>query len=138
MSRLTKLLDGGLVQAERIGRERHDHLAGELGVGLTEALEHQGTLTATECAYALTSAGERQLRALGLDLDALRCGRRPFARQCPDWTEGRPHLAGSLGAALADRLLELRWVKRLPNSRAVAVTPQGARELRSRFALALD
>lgn len=34
-------------------------------------------------------------------------------------------------------MLELRWVTRQPGSRALAVTPQGARELRSRFALAL-
>jgi DNA-binding transcriptional ArsR family regulator len=178
---LAKLLDGGLVEAQRRGRERHyriaapevaralegllaiaphrppatlresargrairrartcyDHLAGELGVGLTEALERQGSLTGADGAYVLTATGERRLRALGLDLDALRRRRRPFARQCADWTERRPHLAGSLGAALADRMLELRWVERLPNSRALAVTPQGARELRSRFALALD
>lgn len=177
---LTKLLDGGLLQAERIGRERHymiarpevaraleglltiapsreatsvresargramrrartcyDHLAGQLGVGLTEALERQGALTVIDGVYAVTHTGEGQLRALGLDLDALRRSRRPLARQCRDWTERRPHLAGSLGAAVADRMLELRWVKRLPGSRALAVTPQGARELRSRFALAL-
>lgn len=178
---LAKLLDGGLIRVQRIGRERHyriagaevahalegllaiapqrdastfressrgrairrartcyDHLAGELGVGLTEALEHQGTLTGTGGAYTLTRSGERQLQALGLDLGALRRSRRPLTRQCQDWTERRPHLAGALGAAIADRMLELQWVKRLPNSRALAVTPQGARELRSRFALAVD
>lgn len=178
---LSKLLDGGLVLAERVGRERHyriagpeiahalealmavaperaaasfsessrgrairrartcyDHLAGELGVGLTEALERQGMLTDAGGAYTLTPSGERRLQALGLDLDALRHSRRPFARQCRDWTERRPHLAGSLGAAIAARMLELRWLKRLPNSRALAVTPQGVRELRSRFALAID
>src|SRR5438067_12032200 len=137
---LAKLLDGGLVIAERVGRERHyriagpevahaiegllaiaperaaatfsessrgrairrartcyDHLAGELGVGLTEALERQGSLTGLDGAYALTPSGERRLRELGLDLDAARSSRRPFTRQCPDWTERRPHLAVSLG-----------------------------------------
>jgi DNA-binding transcriptional ArsR family regulator len=177
---LRKLLDGGLLHAERHGRERryriagpevaqalegllaiaperaaaslsesnrgrairrartcYDHLAGELGVGLTEALERQGSLAAADGAYVLTPSGERRLRALGIELDKLRSGRRPLTRRCADWTERRAHLAGSLGAALAERMLELRWVKRLPNSRALAVTPQGARELRSRFAVAV-
>lgn len=38
---------------------------------------------------------------------------------------------------IAGRMFDLNWVTRLPNSRALAVTPQGARELRSRFALAV-
>jgi hypothetical protein len=47
-------------------------------------------------------------------------------RQCTDWTEGRPHVAGGLGAAIAERMLDQRWVVRRPGSRGLDVTVDGA------------
>jgi hypothetical protein len=61
----------------------------------------------------------------GVDLGALRGGRRPLTMTCEDWTERRPHLAGALGAALLDQMLALQWVARLPNTRALRVTTRG-------------
>jgi DNA-binding transcriptional ArsR family regulator len=116
-------------------RTCYDHLAGELGVGLTEALERQGALETADAGYSLTRSGTRRLTELGVDITNARQGKRAFARQCLDWTERRPHLAGALGAALADRFFELEWVSRRPGSRALTVTPQGASELRARFGL---
>lgn len=47
----------------------------------------------------------------------------------PRWeshgSERRLHLTGALGAALADRVLELGWIERRPKGRAVTVTPEG-------------
>jgi hypothetical protein len=54
-----------------------------------------------------------------------------------DWTERRPHLAGAIGAGLADRLLEQEWFLRLPGTRALRVTQIGQRELLNQFALNL-
>jgi DNA-binding transcriptional ArsR family regulator len=118
-------------------RTCYDHLAGELGVGLTEALERQGALETADGGYALTRSGTRRLSELGVDITSARQGKRTFARQCLDWTERRPHLAGALGAALAARFFELDWVSRRPGTRALAVTPHGASELRARFGLVL-
>ena len=175
---LTRLLEGGLVRAERAGRTRryriagadvaealealgqlapariagslrevregnalrrartcYDHLAGELGVGLTDALTRQGVLTSDGGCFVLTVPGERRLDVLGVDVGAARSSHRAFARQCIDWTERRPHLAGALGAAVAQRLFELDWIERVPGGRALSLTPQGAGELRARFAL---
>lgn len=67
---------------------------------------------------------------LGVDCNAVRAGRRSFARACLDWSERRPHLAGALGAALATRLFELGWIERIAGTRALAVTPAGRRALR--------
>jgi hypothetical protein len=52
-----------------------------------------------------------------------------------DWSEQRHHLAGALGAALADRLFELGWIQRAPRSRAVRVTPDGVDGLRDALGL---
>jgi DNA-binding transcriptional ArsR family regulator len=124
-------------EALRHGRTCYDHLAGELGVGLTDAMVRQGTLTPADGSFTLTDPGERRLRELGVDLTAARAARRSFARQCIDWTERQPHLAGALGAALAERLFALGWIERRPGVRALVLTPLGSGELRARFALSL-
>lgn len=123
--------------AIREARTCYDHLAGQLGVALTDALERQGVLQNADAGWQVTDRGEARLRDLGVELSELREVRRPLLRQCLDWTERRPHLAGALGAAIATRLLELGWIVRVPGSRAVAVTPVGARHLRTDFALEL-
>jgi DNA-binding transcriptional ArsR family regulator len=119
----------------RAGRTCYDHLAGALGVELTEALMARGGLELAGPDFALTATGERQLRALGVDVDGARSARRIFARACLDWSERRPHLAGALGAALADRLFELGWLVRLPAARSVKLTSIGESELSKRLGL---
>jgi hypothetical protein len=52
-----------------------------------------------------------------------------LARQCPDWTERRPHLAGTLGVILYKRFLELGWIAPSVKSRAVRVTLEGRQAL---------
>jgi DNA-binding transcriptional ArsR family regulator len=114
-------------------RTCYDHLAGELGVGVADSLVDRGVLARMDDAFALTDDGTRWFTAIGVDIDALTESRRSFARACIDWSERRPHLAGSLGAALADVFFVRKWIRRLPGGRAVAVTPDGrawlAREL---------
>ena len=122
-------------EALRRARTCYDHLAGELGVGLTEALARQGTLRRDDAGLALTDSGRHRLSALGVDIASAQASRRAFTRQCVDWTERRPHLAGALGAAIAARLLDLEWISRRSGSRALEVTPAGSRELRARFGL---
>jgi hypothetical protein len=115
--------------AIRTARTCYDHLAGRLGVGLTEALvEHEALLTRDE-SYELTAAGESTLARLGVDVAAARARRRSFARACVDWSERRPHLAGALGAALADALLLAGWVGRRRSDRGLLVTARGRVEL---------
>ncbi len=113
----------------RQARMCYDHLAGELGIGLTDALVAQGLLRKEADAFAVTRKGAAWFGELGIDLDAIRGKRRKFAPQCLDWSERRDHLGGALGAALAERLVELGWIARKRNSRAVSVTEAGRRKL---------
>jgi hypothetical protein len=58
-------------------------------------------------------------------------------RYCVDWSEQAHHLSGAVGRGLADRLLELGWVKRADRSRALHVTPQGRDGFAAEFAFAV-
>jgi DNA-binding transcriptional ArsR family regulator len=123
--------------ALRGARTCYDHLAGELGVALTDSLEHQRLIEPADASYALTTAGERRLESLGISVAALRIQRRAFSRPCLDWTERRPHLAGAVGAAIAEHVMAQRWVARVPGTRALRVTDDGRRGFLEQFALNL-
>jgi hypothetical protein len=120
-------------RAVRAARTCYDHLAGRLGVDLAAALVGQGTLRLEGGGFEVTPDGSRRLEDFGLDVEAARSRRRAFAPACLDWSERVPHVAGSLGAALLDRLLGLGWIARTPGSRAVQVTPAGRRGLAGTF-----
>lgn len=60
-----------------------------------------------------------------------------FTRRCLDWSERRSHLAGGVGAALAQRLFQLEWIQRMPKNRAVLVTEYGRDEFLKHFGLAI-
>jgi hypothetical protein len=61
----------------------------------------------------------------GIDLGAAARRKRIFCRPCLDWTERRPHLAGAVGAAIADRCFELDWIESAPDSRVISITNTG-------------
>jgi DNA-binding transcriptional ArsR family regulator len=105
----------------------YDHLAGRLGVAVTDSMVERGWLD--QASFAPTTRGADRLSALGIDLDQLTAGRRALVRRCPDWTERKPHLAGALGASLATRFLECGWVTRKASSRGLTVTAGGYRAL---------
>ncbi|MGC1172440.1 ArsR/SmtB family transcription factor [Polaromonas sp.] len=115
---------------EPIRRARfcYDHLAGSLGTGLLAMLLRRRWLqadTADSRQLLLTTPGEKALRTLGLDLDALRGKRRQLACTCLDWSERRDHLGGALGAALALHFTQQGWIERRKHSRVVQVSAEG-------------
>ncbi|WP_328745904.1 winged helix-turn-helix domain-containing protein [Streptomyces sp. NBC_00285] len=108
------------------GRTCYDHLAGRLGIAVTEALTARQLLR-QDTGFALTDAGLAWFGATGISLD--HGTRRPLARACLDWTERRPHLAGVAGAALCRHVLAEGWCMRIGSERAVKVTAAGEQAL---------
>ncbi|MBX6331953.1 MAG: winged helix-turn-helix transcriptional regulator [Gemmatimonadaceae bacterium] len=119
----------------RFARTCYDHLAGYVGVAITDALVERDVLRLEGRAYAVTAQGAAWFAELGIDVDALRSGRRAFARACLDWSERRYHLAGALGARLCERLIALEWLARQPGTRALRVTNAGRRALQRSFGI---
>jgi DNA-binding transcriptional ArsR family regulator len=115
----------------RFSRFCYDYLAGRLGVAVAAELEARGYLVAADQKqYAVTTAGHRWCRELGIDVAALKPTAAGVARRCLDWTERRHHLAGPLGTALMARFIDLGWLRRDGASRAIGITPIGISELR--------
>ncbi|TDQ47219.1 ArsR family transcriptional regulator [Actinorugispora endophytica] len=103
-------------------RTCYDHLAGTVGVAITDAMSDRGLLDSGR-GLALTPRGAAWVGELGL---AVAPGsRRPVVRACLDWTERRPHLAGAVGAALCGHAFSAGWIARVGETRAVTVTPAG-------------
>lgn len=107
-------------------RTCYGHLAGVLGLAVAEALQKKGFIEADgEEDFHVTVKGERFFARLDIDLDALRNGRRLFARQCLDWSERKPHLGGALGQAFTESLIKRKWLRKKRGSREVQVTGEG-------------
>lgn len=134
--------------ALRRARSCYDHLAGRLGVAVTEALLDRQALTRTdglpgteraqgdplsapmpEHPYRLGPNAEPLFAELGVDIDLARGRRRPLLRFCVDWSEQRHHLSGALGAAVLTRMESAGWVERPGSRRALRLTDGGAEAL---------
>lgn len=121
----------------RYCRTCYDHLAGKIGVALTEGLVKNALIVPADHHYEVTKEGMKWWSRLGINIDKLQSHRRVLARQCLDWSERRHHLAGSLGAALLEKMLAGDWVRRTKNSRAVILTAKGEKKLQELLGLAI-
>lgn len=117
--RKTLHLHPALKQARRC----YDHIAGALGVAICDCLVLKGHVIAGADGFAISKTGEHWLSRLALaPPQALR---RALVRPCLDWTEGRPHVAGWLGAALCERLEATRGLTRSAADRSLILTAKG-------------
>lgn len=121
----------------RQARMCYDHIAGRLGVVLADSMREHGHVEFADDGGVVTPSGEAFFAKLGLDLSGVRQSRRVFCRPCIDWSERRAHLAGAVGAALADRLMGLRWIARKRDTRALTITPIGWSKIEQTFGCSL-
>ena len=124
-SKVSSLRDATRAKSLRWARMCYDHLAGAVGVSVTEALLGRGLLGEQDGGYVLSPRGAAEFGRFGIEVDRLDRRTRPLLRPCRDWSERRFHLAGSLGAALTRTMLERRWIATREASRIVTVTEAG-------------
>lgn len=129
-----RLRAGPREPALRSARVCYDHLAGERGVRMLDALvDRKHVRRGRDGSLELTASGADFFRALGIDIDALTEQRRPLARSCLDWSARRPHLGGAVGAELLRHIFSKGWARRAKDSRVVTFSAAGEAALRSRF-----
>ncbi len=119
--------------ALRHARVCYDHLAGDLGVGLYDALMARRWLAMREGELSITKRGREELTALGLDFAEMEAKARPLCRACLDWSVRRNHLAGSLGAGLLDVFYAKGWAHRRKGTRVVEFSRAGETAFRRAF-----
>lgn len=117
------------VNGVKFCRTCYDHLAGFVGVKITEALEEKAVMVKSGTNYLITEYGWAWLSDFGIKKTDLAGNRRPVTRQCLDWSERRPHLAGHLGSLLLIKMLERSWFKRVQFSRELVITSKGRLEI---------
>lgn len=118
-------------------RTCYDHLAGYVGVTITEAMVEQGYLIRSENIYLVTKKGWDWFLQFGISEVDFKKSRRPLTRQCLDWSERRPHLAGHLGAVLLKKMLENNWLKKVKFSREIVITSKGLQSLNDLLGIVL-
>jgi hypothetical protein len=121
----------------RTARTCYDHIAGRLGVGIADALTERGHVVLAEDGGEVTQTGAAFLAGFGVDLAAGKRSQRSYCRACLDWSERRPHIAGALGARVLARSLDLAWVERRRDTRALTITAEGRRGFAEAFGIIL-
>jgi len=114
----------------RQGRTCYDHLAGKLGVEISDALVAKGVLAYGDTEYVVTDSGVKFFSGISIDCDALKQEKRKFAHQCLDWSERRYHIAGALGCEILRVFEHRHWVTRVNGSRVTNLTTKGISEAR--------
>lgn len=113
----------------------YDHLAGKLAVSLADWLAGCGYILLDDDGGEVTAAGLEFFADFGIEISLLQKRRRRLCRPCLDWTERRFHVAGALGGALAQRCFQLRWIRRVEDSRALTITDIGQAALEKQFGI---
>ncbi len=116
-------------------RTCYDHLAGHLGIQITQALLKQQIIKTFEKEYVVTEYGKKWFQKLGIDIANIKRQKRSFAYQCLDWSERKHHIGGALGASLLEKMTSENWIRKRPHSREVILTSKGKSELKKKLNL---
>ena len=111
----------------RLARSCYDHIAGRLGVALSDHLLECGALkfdgeTGTVSEHAVAALASLQFQFN-------REGKARDSRACLDWSERRVHVAGRLGAQLLTHFLAKNWLRRCAQARSLEITASGRRTM---------
>ena len=133
---IRSLRQSDLRKALQYARTCYDHVAGYVGVAITEAGIQRGYWNQEKSGYGLTDAGLAWLQEIGVPCAA---GHLSIPTHI-DWTERTGHLAGPLSVRLTARLFELGWFTRgtgttTASKRTVVVTEAGKDAFRQHLGL---
>ena len=117
----------------REARICYDHLAGNHAVAMLDRLLERGILTGEGTDIRLGKSAPSHFAAIGIDIEGFGKQRRPVCRACLDWSVRRSHLAGTLGAAILDKILAEKWARRQADSRAIVFSPRGTAAFEKTF-----
>lgn len=118
-------------------RTCYDHLAGKIGVALTDSLLEQKIIVDNNNVFEISLKGEKWFSDFGINVDEVKKQRRLFLKPCLDWSERRNHIAGSLATSIFDKMVSNDWLRKTNHSRAIIITGKGEKELYEYFKIVL-
>lgn len=121
-----------------LGRTCYDHLAGKIGVHVTDWLLMNRYIEKIEDNWNLSKEGENFFEAYGVDVGQLKKEKRCYCRMCLDWSERKHHVAGSVGKALMQMFFQNHWIERTGDSRAIKLTTKGKEHLSKNWKIDLQ
>jgi len=113
----------------------YDHLAGELGVEIYDALKQHAFIIDNGCETLLTDLGKKFFSSIGFDFSQVKKSKRPICKSCLDWSERRNHLAGILGQWMLDDMFKKGWAERALDSRIINISKTSLVKIKSRYQL---
>lgn len=120
-------------KALRFARCCYDHLAGQIGVAISQAMLGRGLIAMQEDQqYVLTDRGHQWFEQQGVEVSGDRAGNN---RMCLDWTERQYHLAGPVASTLLQAFIAWKWLSCSSQSRALKVTVSGWKALEQHFGI---
>ena len=120
-----------------MARSCYNHIAGRLGVLMTERLVALNVLLVGIEHAAPGPHFQSFLDDLDLDLPRIGAG-KPTVRLCLDWTERRHHISGPFATEIMKMALDKGWLARNPNSRALLITGDGYDGFQRHFGLSKE
>ncbi|MGG2938009.1 metalloregulator ArsR/SmtB family transcription factor [Bacillus pacificus] len=122
----------------RYARTCYDHLAGRLGVEITEKLLDKEFIILEKGEYIVTEQGKQWFLNFGINIETADIKRRIFAKPCLDWSERRYHISGWLGSAIAKLFFEQEWITKTDKNRAVYLTRKGMKVLKDQLGIDME
>lgn len=113
----------------------YDHLAGELGVEIYDALKQKAFIIDNGSETLLTDLGKEFFSSIGFDFSQIKKSKRPICKSCLDWSERRNHLAGILGQWMLNDMFDKGWLERALDSRVINVSNAGLNRIKYHYNL---
>ena len=116
-------------EALRNARLCYDHIAGTLGIKITDALLRFNYIQLENDIFYITELGINKLIELEIIIPGLKDIEELSGIKCYDWSEKKYHIAGRLGKVITSGLIGLGWIKKSLTNREVGVTENGKANL---------
>ncbi len=119
----------------RQARVCYDHMAGELGVRLYDALVVKQAILDQGSETILTEQGKVFFQKIGFDFSNQKRSKRPICKSCLDWSERRNHLAGILGQWILEDTFAKGWATKDLDARSIRFSSKGLKLFTDQYGL---
>lgn len=119
----------------RQARVCYDHMAGEMGVRLYDALVVKQAILDQGSETILTEQGKVFFQKIGFDFSNQKRSKRPICKSCLDWSERRNHLAGILGQWILEDTFAKGWATKDLDARSIRFSSKGLKLFTAQYGL---